>query len=490
LAEGSVAAAVVVVASVRGAEANAARCRMRHVLVALLLACIVPWGAAAEGRDVRNVVLIIGDGMDEQQITIARNYLMGPGGRLELDRLPVRGNVLVLTVDEDDPRRPVYVADSANSATAMATGVVTSRGRLATRPGREEPIATIVELAQRAGLATGIVTTSSVTDATPAAFMAHINRRFCHNPNAMIDVEFKGVRLGDCDQYLKSAGGPGSISEQIAVSGVDVVLGGGQLHFEPPVEGGGPTVRALAAANGYHVVDKAADLAAVPAKGRLLGLFAPDDMPVRLRGEGGRVAEMPEPSLLNKLHQYLGSVSLPEPMGCEDDPAFAGMPTLEAMTEVALSRLSMQADGGFFLMIESASIDKQAHRRSACGSIGELAQLDEALDSVLAFAEAHPQTLVLVTADHGHAAQIVPNGSLFDFFGIPVYTPGQLVRLEMPHGGVMAINYATNGFAVEEHTGTAVPIFTNEVGRALLPPTITQPELFGLMTDYLGLSDE
>ena len=128
----------------------------------------------------RNVILIIGDGMDDHQISIARNYLVGARGKLTLDRMPLRGVSQVLTISEQGA--PVYVADSANSATAMATGQVTSRGRIATSVGEGKRLETIAEMAHQAGFKTGIVTTSSVTDATPASFMAHINLRFAKTP--------------------------------------------------------------------------------------------------------------------------------------------------------------------------------------------------------------------------------------------------------------------------------------------------------------------
>lgn len=138
-------------------------------------------------------------------------------------------------------------------------------------------------------------------------------------------------------------------------------------------------------------------------------------------------------------------------------------------------------------MIESASIDKQAHQRKACGSIGELEQLNEALDSALVFAESHPNTLILVTADHGHAAQLVPDESLFAGTGIAVYTPGLLVRLRTGDGSRLAVNYATNDFFAEEHTGVQVPVMANQEGLGKVPAMLTQPELFQLMTEHLGL---
>ena len=434
-----------------------------------------------------NVILIIGDGMDDQQITIARNYLVGANGRMTLDTLPVRSTAQVLTVDETDPSRAVYVADSANSATSIASGITTSRGRIGTRAGSDEDVVTVLERARERGMKSGLVATSSVTDATPAAFAAHIRARFCADPAHMIDVSYKGFDLGGCPNDLIANGGPGSISEQLANSGVDVILGGGLGNFETPTESGEQTVAELAQENGFELVTTAAELASVPAGKRVLGLFSASTLPVRTRGEGGRVGEKPEASFLNRVHWYLGSVDLPEPMRCEANPAYGDTPSLKSMTDAALLQLGHQNTNGFFLMIESASIDKQAHARNACGSIGELEQLNEALESALAFAEKNPNTLILVTADHGHAAQIIPDKSLFNQFGIAVFTPGHVVRLITPEGAGMAVNYATNGFMMEEHTGTQVPLLANEVGIGKVPAMVSQPEIYALMIEHLGL---
>ena len=83
----------------------------------------------------RNVILFIGDGMDEQQMTIARNYLKGANGKLVMDKLPLRSASQILTVENKVKGKPMYVADSANTATSLATGEITSRGRLATTAG-------------------------------------------------------------------------------------------------------------------------------------------------------------------------------------------------------------------------------------------------------------------------------------------------------------------------------------------------------------------
>jgi len=153
------------------------------------------------------------------------------------------------------------------------------------------------------------------------------------------------------------------------------------------------------------------------------------------------------------------------------------------MTEAALQRLKNER--GFFLMVESASIDKQSHERKPCGSIGEVDQLEETLKAALAFAQENPETLILVTADHGQAAQMIPEYSLFSAFGAPVFTRGHLARIITPEGGIMGVNYATNDFIMEEHTGVNVPVFGNSEALGRVPTMITQPEIYRISKRYL-----
>jgi len=423
------------------------------------------------------VILIIGDGMDDQQITIGRNYLVGQAGRLVLDTLPYRGAAQAQTVDENDPSQPVYVADSANTATAIATGVVTSRGRIATTAGTDRDLPTILELAEQAGLATGIVTTSDVTDATPASFVAHVNQRYCQGPADMVrHLETLNLSI-DCSSDYKANGGRGSIAEQIAASNVDIVLGGGMLSFDQAVEGDATrTVLDAAAANGYRLIQTRASLDALPADRKILGLFSPSTMPVKLRAEGG--------ARLQRIERIDDRIVLPEAVGCEPNPAFEGMPSLEQMTQVALDRLD--AEAGFVLVVESASIDKQSHLRRPCGHIGELDQLEQALRVALAYAANHPETLILVTADHTHAAQIVPETSSFQALNFA--SPGYFTRLRTPEGGIMGINYATNDSPIqEEHTGAQVPVFASGPNLQRLPSFMHQADLFTIMLRHLEL---
>src|SRR6185503_17184281 len=163
------------------------RIEMNKLAVTVCLLGLSSQGVAtAQESAAPKVILIIGDGMDQQQITIARDYIAGYDGRLTLDTMPLRSSVQIQTVAEEDPRMPEYVADSANTATSMATGIVTSAGRIATTPGTDLDVPTIMELAAAARFGTGIVTTSSVTDATPASFVAHVSNRLCESPRAMV----------------------------------------------------------------------------------------------------------------------------------------------------------------------------------------------------------------------------------------------------------------------------------------------------------------
>ena len=431
-----------------------------------------------------SVILIIGDGMDDHQITIARNYLVGSRGKLLIDRLPLRSTAQVLTIDNDNPDKAIYVADSANSATSMATGVVTSIGRIGTSAGDDKDLVNIVELAHRQGLKTGIVSTASITDATPASFYAHISTRDCENPDMMVGTDPYFDMVIDCSPDLKSNGGLGSISEQLIDSGVHVALGGGMKHFTPLAEGSDQTVLELAKESGYQLVSNATELDGSGA-GKLLGLFSPSTMPVMWRGQDDRAAEKPDPSFLNRIHSMLGSVTYPEPMDCESNPEYIDIPSISLMTQTALDRLTEEDERNFFLMVESASIDKQSHQRKACGSIGELKQLDESLAVAMKFTESHPDTLILVTADHGQAAQLVPERTLYSGIPVPVYTPGHVARINTSEGVIMAVNYATNDFVSEEHTGVNIPLLSNDVGQGSVPAMVTQPEIFDIIKSHL-----
>jgi alkaline phosphatase len=188
---------------------------------------------------VRGVVLAIGDGMGLAHLAAGRLAAVGPDGRLQIERMPISGFVSTHAVDD-------LVSMSDAAATALATGRKTRNGRIGSGP-EAEPLRTLLEAARDQGLATGLVTTYEIVDATPASFAAHTAQR---------------EQLQD-------------VAAQLVESGVDVMLGAGRRHFLPPPRGDrqdGADLLARASALGYQVVTTEAELERAPG-GRLLGLF-------------------------------------------------------------------------------------------------------------------------------------------------------------------------------------------------------------------------
>ena len=222
----------------------------------------------------------------------------------------------------------------------------------------------------------------------------------------------------ECTNDYKTRGGKGSIAEQIAEAKMDIVLGGGRMYFDQIAEGESETrVLQLARSNGYEAITTRSELQALPRDKQILGLFVPDLMPPMLRGNGAIMTPVAE--------QFDGNLIIPEPFSCEDNPEFVDVPRLLEMAEAAISHLEHR--GSFMLVIENESTDEQSHLRQPCGHIGAVAQIDETLRFVLKYAESHPELLVIVTADHGHAAQIISETNLFARQGNS--SPGHVARI-------------------------------------------------------------
>jgi alkaline phosphatase len=126
---------------------------------------------AIEGGRAKNVILFLGDGMGDSEITIARNYQVGARGRLGMDSLPLTGAYTTYALQERNPALIDYVTDSAASGTGWATGNKTSNGRISSVAGTGAAVTrfdTILELAQRAGFRTGNVSTASTSSSAAA----------------------------------------------------------------------------------------------------------------------------------------------------------------------------------------------------------------------------------------------------------------------------------------------------------------------------------
>lgn len=405
----------------------------------------------------RNIILFIGDGMGDSEITLARNYGPGAGGRLAMDGLPFSGTYTTYSVQEAAPTTPNYVPDSAATGTAWATGSKTSNGRISTTAGTDRDLETILEIARERGLRTGNVTTAELTDATPAVLASHVANRACQGP---ADME-------PCPHDRKSAGGPGSIAEQLIDHGVDVLLGGGEARFAQTTDSGTVLDRALV--RGYRVVRTGPELLAVGPGGKVLGLFAPGNLPVEWSG----LEATPYPA------------NVAAPQRCKTDMRSAAQPSLVMMTTKALALLDRSGNApGFFLQVEGASIDKQDHAADPCGQIGETLAFDAAVKVGIDYAGAHPDTLLLVTADHGHTSQIV--GPQTDLG----HAAGLISVLRTDEGGLLTVSYGTNGYhRSQDHTGTQVRIAAMGPQASNVLGVIDQTDLFGIMRRALDIGE-
>ncbi|MFU7159483.1 alkaline phosphatase [Pseudomonas aeruginosa] len=411
-------------------------------------------------KKAKNVILLIGDGMGDSEITVARNYARGAGGYFKgIDALPLTGQYTHYSLHKDSGL-PDYVTDSAASATAWTTGVKSYNGAIGVDI-HEQPHRNLLELAKLNGKATGNVSTAELQDATPAALLAHVTARKCYGPEATSK---------QCPSNALENGGAGSITEQWLKTRPDVVLGGGAATFAETAKAGryaGKTLRAQAEARGYRIVENLDELKAVRRanqKQPLIGLFAPGNMPVRWLGPTAT---------------YHGNLNQPA-VSCEANPKrTADIPTLAQMTSKAIELLKDNPNG-FFLQVEGASIDKQDHAANPCGQIGETVDLDEAVQKALAFAKADGETLVIVTADHAHSSQIIP---------LETAAPGLTQLLTTKDGAPLAISYGNSEEGSQEHTGTQLRIAAYGPQAANVTGLTDQTDLFFTIRRALNLRD-
>ena len=286
-----------------------------------------------------NVILMIGDGMGLTQITAG---MYANGNEIAFERMPVVG--LHKSYSSDN-----LVTDSAAGATAFSCGEKTYNGAVGVRPDRS-PCPTLLELAERQGRPTGLVATSTIVHATPAAFYAHVPQR---------------------KQYER-------IAEYLAGSGVDYFIGGGQKFFADRKR------------------DKRDLLDEMRAGGGQLGSYF-----------DGPFADQQLPSI--GAYGYFSALEDPLPVsGGRDyllEATTAGLDFLTARDSSAV---------GVFMMVEGSQIDWGGHANNSAYIISEVIEFSETVNAVLDFAEADGNTLVVVTADHETGGYAINNGSTPD----------------------------------------------------------------------------
>ncbi|MEO7497853.1 MAG: alkaline phosphatase [Massilia sp.] len=342
------------------------------IILGLLTGCASTTPAPSAGA--KNILFFLGDGMGVSTITAARIYAVGENGQLALDTLPYSASVKTYS-------RDAQVTDSAAGMSTYMTGVKVNNNvlsmsgetiaaaPLADANGNKQvsactngaPAPTLLELARRRGQAVGVVTTTRITDATPAATYAHA----CHR-GAESEIAAALVPGG--------AGYNGALGD-----GVDVILGGGSRAFIGAGKGGkradGRDLLAEMGARGYRVVTDSAQLTSTtPRAGqKLIGLFAPAN---------------------------LSFEALRDP---------AKEPGLAEMTSAAIAQLSTNPNG-FFLMVEGGQIDVALHATNAKRALQETASFDQAIATAIARMQVIDpglkHTLIVATADHDHSLQI------------------------------------------------------------------------------------
>lgn len=436
--------------------------------------------AAIGNKKAKNVVLFIGDGMGDSEITVARDYLKGANGHFDgLDAVgqpSALGDVQAGTgqyttfsvgngskdsavgkdgdgklVANPNPGKLTPVTDSSASGSAWATGTKTYNNAVDVDI-YGNPQLNLFELAKAAGKATGNVTTAEIQDATPAVLESHSSERACYGPQGKTDGTSNNASKQCLINQLKENGGIGSISEQLLDTRADVTIGGGSKYFRQTVQGGeykGKTVWEQAKEMGFQTVEN--DPAAMNA------LQYKDGQPV--------LALMSDGNMPTKFNPSKATAK---------DPAKDANPTGQK--------------NGFFLQVEGASIDKQDHAGNACGQIGETDDFDQAIAYAMQNVDL-TNTLVIVTADHAHTSQIL-NAQ-------PAYALSTV--LKTADGNNMVVSYGTaqedsrdidggyNGGDME-HTGTQLRIAASGPGAQRVIGLTDQTDNFYTIAGALGLA--
>jgi len=294
--------------------------------------------ASSNRQRPENLILFIGDGMGVSQVYAA---MTASGFEMTFPAFPVTGFSITHS-------RNNYATDSAAGGTALATGEKTNNQMVSMRPD-STIIKTLFEYAREKGMSTGVICTSSLTDATPATFVSHVPLRYKYRDIA--------------GQYLNGA--------------ADVFAGGGRTFFKAEIDSSGNTVAGtdfekMLEDKGYDVVYSLDDFVASEA-GHIAGLMAESDMP--------RIKEGRDP-------QYLARV-----------------------TEKAIEVLSGNRKG-FVLVVEGSEIDDAGHGADTKMVIDEVTDMDRAVKVAYDFARNDGNTLIVVTADHETGGMSITQGNL------------------------------------------------------------------------------
>ena len=337
----------------------------------------------------KNIILFIGDGMSLTTVTASRilegqqRGLLGEENNLSFDNFPFSGLSKTYAVD-------AQVADSANTMTAIMSGVKTNkgivginesvvRGECTTQAGNE--VISALDLAELAGLSTGIVTTTRVTHATPAATYAKSTDR---GWEGVSDMPLQSLNEGCVDIAAQLIGYKANLNSRYKGAnsdGIEVVMGGGRRHFLPKADNGNQNSSIGRRTDGR-------DLIAEWKANYPDGLYMDSRMEFDKADFANATSVL---GLFNKTHMRFDA---------NRKTKSVKEPSLSQMTEKALQVLSKNPKG-FFLMVEAGRIDHAHHVGNAFNALSDTIELSKAVE--VALKKTDPEnTLIIVTADHSH----------------------------------------------------------------------------------------
>lgn len=345
----------------------------------------------------KNIILFVGDGMSIATTTAARildgqqKGMPGEENSLSFGYFPFTGLMKTYNVDAQTP-------DSAGTMTAIISGVKTDVGVI----GVDEDVIlddcssmagnqliTALELAEIAGLSTGILSTARITHATPAAAYAKApNRDWEDISNMPAEAVVAGCE-DIASQLVNFEASLEARFEGAEIDGIEVVMGGGRRHFLP----------ADAAANS---IDASSPIEGDRTDNRNLieewQAIYPEGVYIDSQQQFDgldKTSGAPVFALFNESHMLYEA---------DRGNDIGGEPSLSEMTEVTLDILDNNPKG-YFLLVESGRIDHGHHANSAFNALTDTIEFSRAIQT--AVDNSNPDnTLIIVTADHGHVFTI------------------------------------------------------------------------------------
>lgn len=342
---------------------------MKKVCVGLAVAAAmlsVSNGYATEATTgkIKNIIVMIGDGMGPQQVGLLDSYIRyAKNPQLKTSAFQRLAENGVIGIVRTEPYEGLVV-DSAASATQFSSGSMAGSEMIGV-DYKGDATTTMLEIAQQQGKAVGLVTDTRITHATPAAFAAHQKHRKYEN----------------------------EIAEDMLAHNVDILLAGGMRHWIPKSvnDKKGELYKQISGMTqgNIRIKSKRKD------EKNLLQMAKQQGYDLSFDRKSLKDSQADKISGLYSYSAMLDGITYSQ---TKDDPKRI-QPTLKEMTDKAISVLEKDEDG-FFLMVEGGQIDWAAHDNDAGTVLHEMIKFSDAIDTVMDWMKGRDDTLLIVSADH------------------------------------------------------------------------------------------